>query len=111
MRLSQNAKDLVLIELDDVGLLLGEIRYNRQTETASFALEKAGFFDLYLPCTVLYDQQRGPIVHPHILSALTTSSVRIQRSRVSCFILEPDINPVIAEQYHAIKAALAQKPE
>lgn len=111
MKLSQNAKDMVLLELDGVGLLLGEVRYNRQTETASFALEKAGFFDLYLPCTVVYDQQRGPLVHPHILAALTTSSLRIQRNRVSCFILEPDINPAVIEQYNAIKAALTPRSE
>jgi hypothetical protein len=111
MKLSQNAKDMVLIELDGVGLLFGEVRYNRQTETASFALEKASFFDLYLPCTVVYDQQRGPLVHPHILSALTTSSLRIQRNRVSCFILEPDINPVLIEQYNSIKATLTPRSE
>lgn len=111
MKLSQNAKDMVLIELDGVGLLLGEVRYNRQTETASFALEKASFFDLYLPCAIVYDQQRGPLVHPHILSAFTTSSVRIQRNRVSCFILEPDINPVLIEQYNAIKTNLTPRPE
>ncbi|MGQ9744412.1 MAG: hypothetical protein ACUVQV_00090 [Dissulfurimicrobium sp.] len=111
MKLSQNAKDIVLIELDGVGLLLGEVRYNRQTETASFALEKASFFDLYLPCTVVYDQQRGPLVHPHILSTFTTSSLRIQRNRVSFFILEPDINPVLVEQYNSIKATLKPRTE
>lgn len=111
MKLNQNARDLVLIELDDVGLLLGEVRYNRQTETASFALEKASFFDLYLPCTVVYDQQHGPVVHPHILSAFTTSSLRIQRNRVSCFILEPDLNPVLIEQYNTIKKTIMPRPE
>lgn len=111
MKLSQNARDLVLIEIDGLGLLLGEIRYNRQTETIAFILEKAAFFDLYFPCTVIYEKQHGPIVHPHILSTLTTSSLRIQRSRMSCFILGQDLNPVLIEQYNGIKMALAPRPE
>ncbi len=111
MRLNQNARDLILIEIDGLGLLLGEVRYNRQTETATFILEKAAFFDFYLPCTVIYDQQRGPVVHPHILSTLTTSSLRIQRDRISCFILGQDLNPALIEQYNRIKTALAQRPE
>ena len=66
MKLRQNAKELVLIEADGLGLILGEVRYNRQTETVLFALEKAAFFDLYFPCTVLYDQERGPVVHDYL---------------------------------------------
>ncbi len=110
MKLRQNAKELVLIELDGVGLLLGHIRYNRQTETVLFALEKAAFFDLYFPCTVVYDQQRGPVVHPHVLSAMTTSSVRIQRSRVSCFVMEMDLNPDLVDQYQKFLDAIAPRP-
>ncbi len=102
MKLRQNAKELVLLEVDSLGILVGEIRYNRQTETVLFALEKAAFFDIYFPCTVVYDQQKGPVVHPHLLSALTTSSIRIQRSRVSCFVLETDLNPAIVEQYYRL---------
>ncbi len=110
MKLRQNAKELVLIELDGIGLLLGHIRYNRQTETVLFALEKAAYFDLYFPCTVVYDQQRGPVVHPHVLSAMTTSSVRIQRSRVSCFVMETDLNPELVTQYQKLLDAIIPKP-
>ncbi len=109
MKLRQNAKELVLVEIDGLGLLLGQIRYNRQTETAIFALEKAAFFDLYFPCTVVYDQQKGPVVHPHILAALTNSSIRVQRSRVSCFIMEQDLNLNLIEQYNRlVEAVMAQ---
>ncbi len=111
MKLRQNAKELVLIEVDGLGLILGHIRYNRQTETVLFALEKAAFFDLYFPCTVVYDQQKGPVVHPHILSTMTTSSIRIQRSRVSCFILETDLNPELVRQYQQILEAIIPKPQ
>lgn len=117
MRLHQNAKELVLLEVSGIGFLLGEIRYNRQTETALFALEKAAFLDLYFPCAVLFDQAKGPVVHPHILSVFTTSAVRIQRSRVSCFVPESDLNPALAAQYHGLldamggnKAPAAQRP-
>ncbi len=110
MKLRQNAKELVLLNVEGLGILLGHIRYNRQTETVLFALEKAAFFDLYFPCTVVYDQQKGPVVHPHILSAMTTSSIRIQRSRVSCFVLETDLNPDLARQYHQLVEAIMPKP-
>jgi len=109
MKLRQNAKELVLIEVDGLGLILGEIRYNRQTETVLFALEKAAFFDLYFPCTVLYDQNRGPVVHPHVLTAMTVSSIRIQRSRVSFFVLESDINPKLIQQYYSLLEAVLLK--
>ncbi|NIA08888.1 MAG: hypothetical protein GWP10_03755 [Nitrospiraceae bacterium] len=109
MKLQQNAKELVLVNVDGLGLILGEIRYNRQTETAIFALEKAAFFDLYFPCAIVYDQERGPIIHPHLLTVLTTSSIRIQRSHVSCFILETDINPVLIQQYYGLLDALSAK--
>jgi hypothetical protein len=109
MKLHQNAKELVLIEVDGLGLIMGEIRYNRQTETVLFALEKAAFFDLYFPCSVLYDQQRGPVVHPHVLTAMTVSSIRIQRSRVSFFVLESDINPKLIQQYHNLLEAVLLK--
>ncbi len=110
MKLRQNAKELVLIDVDGLGLLLGHIRYNRQTETVLFALEKAAFFDLYFPCTVICDQQKGPVVHPHILSAMTTSSIRVQRSRVSCFVLETDLNPELVRQYQQLLDAIVPKP-
>jgi len=109
MKLRQNAKEMVLIELDGLGLILGEIKYNRQTETVLFALEKTAFFDLYFPCTVLYDQNRGPVVHPHVLTAITISSIRIQRSRISFFVLEPDINPKLIQQYHNLQEAVLRK--
>lgn len=109
MKLHQNAKELVLIEVDGLGLIMGEIRYNRQTETVLFALEKAAFFDLYFPCSVLYDQKRGPVVHPHVLTAMTVSSIRIQRSRVSFFVLESDINPKLIQQYHNLLEAVLLK--
>ena len=109
MKLRQNAKELVLTEVDGLGLVLGEIRYNRQTETVLFALEKAAFFDLYFPCTVLYDQNHGPVVHPHVLTAMTVSSIRIQRSRVSFFVLESDINPKLIQQYHDLLEAVLLK--
>ena len=109
MKLHQNAKELVLIQIDGLGLILGEVRYNRQTETVLFALEKAAFFDLYFPCTVLYDQERGPVVHPHVLTAMTVSSIRIQRSRVSFFVLESDINPKLIQQYHSLLEAVLLK--
>jgi len=109
MKLHQNAKELVLIEVDGLGLIMGEIRYNRQTETVLFALEKAAFFDLYFPCSVLYDQQRGPVIHPHVLTAMTVSSIRIQRSRVSFFVLESDINPKLIQQYHNLLEAVLLK--
>ncbi len=99
MKLRQNAKELVLIEASGLGFILGEIRYNKQTETVLFALEKAAFFDLYFPCAVVYDQKTGPVVRPHVLTAMTTSSIRVQRSRVSCFILEADLHPVLIKQY------------
>ncbi len=99
MKLRQNAKELVLIEAAGLGFILGEIRYNRQTETVLFALEKAAFFDLYFPCAVIYDQKTGPVVRPHVVTAMTTSSIRVQRSRVSCFILESDLHPALSRQY------------
>ncbi len=108
MKLKQNAQEIVLLSIEGLGLILGEIRYNRQTETAIFALEKAAFFDVYFPCTVIYDQQKGPLVHPHILAAMTVSSIRVQRQKVACYILEKDLNPMITRQYqdllHAVLA-------
>ncbi len=102
MKLHQNAKEMVLVQVDGLGLLLGEIRYNRQTETVLFALEKAAFFDLYFPCAVIYDQQQGPVVRPHIMTTVTSSSIRIQRSKVSCFVLEADLNTSLVEQYNIL---------
>jgi hypothetical protein len=99
MKLRQNARELVLVEVSGLGILLGEIRYNKQTETVLFALEKASFFDLYFPCAVVYDQQKGAVVHPHIVNTMTTSSIRIQRSRVSFFVLEADLAPSLRAQY------------
>ncbi len=110
MKLKQNAQEIVLLSIEGLGLILGEIRYNRQTETAIFALEKAAFFDVYFPCTVIYDQQKGPLVHPHILAAMTTSSIRVQRQKVACYIIEKDLNPMIVRQYqdllHAVLAPM-----
>ncbi len=99
MKLKQNARELVLIDIAGVGLLLGEVRYNKQTETVVFALEKSAFFDLYFPCTVNFDPQRGPIVHPHVINAMTTSSIRVQRERVNFFVLSHDIAPSVKAQY------------
>ena len=99
MKLRQNARELVLIELSGVGLLLGEIRYNKQTETVLFALEKSAFFDLYFPCSVSFDQERGILVQPHVINAMTTSSIRVQRDRVAYFVLERDIAPALRSQY------------
>ncbi len=109
MKLLQNAKEMVLIEVDGLGLILGEIRYNRQTETILFALEKAAFFDLYFPCAVIYDQKRGPSVHPHVLTTMSTSSIRIQRSRASFFVLETDVNPELIKQYNSLLEAVSLK--
>jgi len=108
MKLKQNAQEIVLLSIEGLGLILGGIRYNRQTETAIFALEKAAFFDVYFPCTVIYDQQKGPLVHPHIMAAMTTSSIRVQRQKVACYVIEKDLNPMIVRQYqdllHAVLA-------
>jgi hypothetical protein len=109
MKIHQNVREPVLIEVDGLGLIMGEIRYNRQTETVLFVLEKAAFFDLYFPCTVLYDQERGPVVHPHVLTVMTVSSIRIQRSRTSFFVLESDINPKLIQQYHGLLEAVLLK--
>lgn len=102
MKLRQNAKELVLIEASGLGFMLGEVRYNRQTETVLFALEKAAFFDLYFPCAVIYDQKTGPVVRPHIVTAMTTTSIRVQRNQISCFILEPDLHPALVKQYNTL---------
>ncbi len=110
MKLRQNAMELVLLEVEGLGMVLGQIRYNKQTETATFALEKAAFFDLYFPCAVLYEQKQGPVVRPHLLSAMTTSSIRVQRSRVSCFVMETDLNPSLHNQYKALLEAVAPPP-
>ncbi len=99
MKLKQNARELVLIDIAGAGLLLGEVRYNKQTETVFFALEKSAFFDLYFPCTVNFDPQRGPVVHPHVINAMTTSSIRVQRERVNFFVLAQDIAPSVKAQY------------
>ncbi len=99
MKLRQNARELVLLELSGTGLLLGEVRYNKQTETVIFALEKSAFFDFYFPCSVSFDPQRGPVVHPHVINAMTTSSIRIQRDRVNFFVLSADISPALKAQY------------
>jgi hypothetical protein len=101
MKLRQNARELVLIEVSGVGLLLGEIRYNKQTETVLFALEKSAFFDFYFPCAVSFDQNRGVLIHPHAINAMTTSSIRVQRSRLAYFVLERDIAPGLRSQYLA----------
>lgn len=111
MKLKQNAKELVLLEIDGLGLILGEIRYNKQTETAIFALEKAAFFDLYLPCAVIYDPQKGPVVRPHVLSAMTTGSIRVQRSKVSCFVLGGELAPSLVAQYQAVLKGLGIGPQ
>ncbi len=100
MKLHQNAKELVLLDVDSLGIIIGEIKYNRQTETVLFALEKSAFFDIYFPCTVVFDQQNGLSVHPHIFSSLSKSSIRVQRSKVSCFVLQNDINESIIKQYY-----------
>lgn len=110
MKLRQNARELVLLEIDGLGLILGEIRFNKQTETAIFALEKAAFFDLYLPCAVIYDPQKGPVVRPHVLSAMTTGSIRVQRSKVSCFVLGSELAPSLAAQYQAVLKGLGLDP-
>ncbi len=102
MKLKQNARELVLLELSDTGLLLGEVRYNKQTETVTFAMEKSAFFDFYFPCTVSFDPQRGPVVHPHVINTMTTSSIRIQRDRVNFFVLSADIAPTVKSQYMEI---------
>ncbi len=102
MKLRQNARELVLLELSNTGLLLGEVRYNKQTETVAFALEKSAFFDFYFPCSVSFDPQRGPVVHPHIINTMTTSSIRIQRDRVNFFVLSADISPALKAQYMEI---------
>ena len=107
MKLRQNARELVLLEIDGLGLILGEIRYNKQTETAIFALEKGAFFDLYLPCAIVFDPQKGPLVRPHVLNAMTTGSIRVQRSKVSCFVLGSDLAPSIAAQYRTVMESLA----
>ena len=99
MKLKQNARELVLLELSGMGTLMGEVRYNKQTETVIFALEKSAFFDLYLPCTVGFDPQRGSFVQPHVVNAMTTGSIRIQRSRVNFFVLSQDIAPSLKAQY------------
>jgi len=106
VKLRQDAGELVLVEIDGLGMLLGEIRYNRQTETVLFAMERAAFFDFYFPCAVVFDQQTGPVVRPHVLAALTTSSVRVQRSRISCFVLEDDLSPQLVEQYRRLLDAI-----
>ena len=112
MKLRQNAKELVLIDIAGVGLLLGEVRYNKQTETVVFALEKSAFFDLYFPCTVNFDPQRGPVVHPHVINAMTTSSIRIQRERVNFFVLSQDIAPSLKAQYmDIIQQIMGFKPD
>ena len=111
MKLRQNAKELVLIEAAGLGFILGEIRYNRQTETVLFALEKAAFFDLYFPCAVIYDQKTGPVVRPHVITAMTTSSIRVQRSRVSCFILETDLHPSLTKQYSKLLESIMLQQE
>jgi hypothetical protein len=105
VKLRQNARELVLMEVSGIGTVLGEIRYNAQTETALFAMEKSAFFDLYFPCAVSYDQKNGPVVNPHVFFLFTQSSIRVQRSHVTCFIQEIDLNPVLVEQYNALLAA------
>jgi len=106
MKLRHNAKEVVLLEIDGLGLILGEVRYNKQTETALFILEKAAYFDLYLPCAVIYDARKGVVVQPHILGVLSTGSIRVQRSKVSCFIFGDDLSPHIKAQYQAVLAEL-----
>ena len=103
MKLRQDARELVMLDLSGMGLLIGEVRYNRQTETVLFALERSAFFDLYFPCVVSFDPQRGgPVVQPHIINAMTTSSIRIQRDRVNFFVLSEDIAPAVTAQYEEI---------
>lgn len=109
MKLKQNARELVLIEVSGAGLLLGEIRYNKQTETALFALEKSAFFDVFFPCSVVFDQNKGVLIHPHVVNAMTTSSIRVQRSRLAYFVLERDISPGLRSQYFALVNQLMGK--
>lgn len=109
MKLSQNAKEIVLLNIDGLGLIVGELRFNRQTETIGFVLEKAAFFDLYFPCMVMIEKN-NLMLQPHILASLSTSSIRVQRSRVSCFITESEINPALVYQYNAILASLTGGP-
>lgn len=109
MKLSQNAKEMVLLNIDGLGLVVGEIRFNRQTETIGFVLEKAAFFDLYFPCMVVIEKN-NLMLQPHILASLSTSSIRVQRSRVSCFVTEAEINPALVYQYNAIIASLTGGP-
>lgn len=109
MKLSQNAKEIVLLNIDGLGLIVGEIRFNRQTETIGFVLEKAAFFDLYFPCMVMIEKN-NLMLQPHILASLSTSAIRVQRSRVSCFVMESEINPALVYQYNAILASLTGGP-
>jgi len=99
MKLGLNAREIVLFEIAGLGLIIGQIQYNRQTETALFVLEKAQYVDLLFPCAVTYDNQQGPVVRPHILTILTTSTIRINRNNVSCFIMENDLTPGVMKQY------------
>ncbi|MDD3553268.1 MAG: hypothetical protein PHC35_01940 [Deltaproteobacteria bacterium] len=109
MKLSQNAKEMVLLNIDGLGLIVGEIRFNRQTETIGFVLEKAAFFDLYFPCMVMVEKN-NLMLQPHILASLSTSSIRVQRSRVSCFVMESELNPALIYQYNAIIASITGGP-
>lgn len=99
MKLGLNAREIALFEISGLGIIIGQIQYNRQTETAMFVLEKAQYFDILFPCAVTYDNQRGPVVRPHLLTILTTSTIRINRNKVSCFIMENDLNPTVIKQY------------
>jgi hypothetical protein len=40
---------------------------------------------------------------------MTVSSIRIQRSRVSFFVLESDINPKLIQQYYSLLEAVLLK--
>lgn len=99
MKLGLNAKEIVIVDVLGTGLLIGQLQYNRQTESAIFVLEKAQYFDLFFPCAILLDNQHGIFIRPHIASFLSNGTIRINRSNISYFIMENDINPQIKKQY------------
>ncbi len=109
MKLQQNAKEIVLMSIDGMGLVIGEVRFNRQTETAVFALEKAAFFDLYFPCIVGIDQKGTLMLQPHLASHLSIGSLRIQRSRVAFFVMSNDLHPMVLEQFSAMIASITKQ--
>lgn len=109
MKLQQNAKEVVLMSIDGMGLVVGEVRFNRQTETAVFALEKAAFFDLYFPCIVGIEQKGGLMLQPHLAAHLSIGSLRIQRSRVSFFVMSHDLHPMLIDQFNSLIASMTKQ--